>query len=103
MIGREGHDVRWLWERHLVVPVKKIGAESGNGAAVVEGRRPESPYMVSARKLLFIHEAEWAGEGCRECDAAGSQALSEPFGEEFQHIAAPGKSSSFFCPLAGGK
>lgn len=103
MIGRIGYDVGWLRQRNLVVSMKEVGAESGDGATMIERHRPESPHMVAACQLFFVHEPEWTREGLRKCDALGGQTLSEPFGEEFQHVTAPGKPSSVFRLLAGGK
>ncbi|NOS80191.1 MAG: hypothetical protein HOP32_01260 [Nitrospira sp.] len=53
----------WLRQRHLVMPMEKIGAESGNGTAPVERDRPEASYVISSRQLFFIHESEGTGKG----------------------------------------
>ena len=103
MIGRIGHDLGWLRQLHLVMPMKETGAESGNGAAMVERHCPEAPHMVAARQLFFVHEPEGTGEGFREGNASNGETLNKPFSEELQHVAAPGKPSSVFRLFAGGE
>jgi len=103
MVWRIGHDAGRLRQQHLVMPMKEVGAESGDGAAMVERHRPEAPHMVAARQLVFIHEPKGAREGFRKGDASGSETLSKPFGEEFQYVATPGKPSSVCCLFAGWK
>jgi len=77
MIGREGHDLWRMGQRNLVVPMKEVGAESGDGAPMVERHRPESPHMVAVRQLLFIHEPEGARKGFREGNASSGEMLNQ--------------------------
>lgn len=101
MVRWIGHNVGRLGKRHLVMPMKKVGAESGDGASMVKGHCPEAPYVISSLQLFFIHEPEGTGEGLREGNAAGSETFGQSLGEKFQHIAAPGEPCPIFRSIAG--
>ena len=103
MIRGIGHDVGWLRQRHLVVPVEKIGAESGDRAAMVERHRPEAPHMFAVCQLFLVHQPKGTREGFREGDASSGETLREPFSEKFQYVATPGKPFSVFRLFAGRK
>ncbi len=83
------------------MPMKEVGAESGDGALMVERHRPETPHMVAVRQLFFIHKSERPRKGFRKGNALSGKTLNKPFREEFQHIAAPGKPLSIFRLFAG--
>ena len=85
------------------MPMKEVSAESGDGAAMVERHCPEAPHMVAVCQLFFIHELKGARKGFREGNAWGGETLTKPFSEESQYVATPGKPSSVFRLLAGGK
>lgn len=85
------------------MPMKEVGAKSGDGAAMVERHRPETPHMVAARQLFFIHKSERTRKGFRKSNASCGETLSKPFSEVFQHVATPGQLSSVFRLLAGGE
>ena len=56
MAGGIGHDARHLREADLIMPMEEIGADPGDGAAMVQGDRPKSPHMLAVGLLVFIHE-----------------------------------------------
>jgi hypothetical protein len=85
------------------MPMKEVGAESGDGATMVERHRPEAPDMVAVSQLFLIHEPKGARKGFREGNVSNGKTFDKPFSEEFQHVAAPGKSSSIFRLFAGGE
>ncbi len=59
---REVGDPMRLWERYLVMPMKKVGAVPGERVAVVERRRPNAPYVSLICESFFIHESKRAGK-----------------------------------------
>lgn len=63
MIGRIGDDLGQSWQRHLVMPMKEVRAESGDGATMVERHRPELSHMIAVCQLFFIHEPERTRKG----------------------------------------
>lgn len=79
------------------MPMEEIGADSCDRTAAVERHGPESPNMVAARELVFVHESERSRKRLGEGDALVGQPFREAFDQEFQHIAAPGKMSPISC------
>lgn len=55
---REVGDPMRLWERYLVMPMKKVGAVPGERVAVVDRRRPNAPYVSPICESFFTHESK---------------------------------------------
>ena len=87
----------------LIVSMKEECANSGNGAAVVQGDRPESPHVLAIGLLHFIHQAQGPGEWIGEGNTHGGKPLGESLGQEVENVPAPGKAAAVFARLARGK
>jgi hypothetical protein len=83
MIGREGHDVRRLRQRHPIMSMKEVGTDPGDRAAIIERDCPESPHMIASGKLVLIHKAKWPGISFRERNSTRGQTLRQSFDEVF--------------------
>jgi len=83
------------------MPMEEGGAEARHRAAMVQCRCPESPHMVPIRRLIFIHESEWAREGFGEGDSLSGQTFRQAVDQKLQHVATPGESSAVPCRFAG--
>lgn len=103
MIRRIGDDLGRLRQRHLVVAMEKVCAETGDGAAMIQGHGPEPANVLAVRQLVFIHQPEWARECVTKRNSVSSQSFSQSVGQILQHIAAPGELFSVLGLFAGRK
>lgn len=83
--------------------MEEEGTDSGDGAAMLQGDRPEASDMLAVGLLIFIHQAQGAGKGIGKRNALGGESFGESLRQKVENVSAPGELPAISASLAGGK
>jgi hypothetical protein len=103
IIRREPHDARWSGNSHPIVAVVKHRAELGNRMSgfVLDHDGPEPAYVLAVLVLVLVPEPEWTRVRPQALEPQRGKVFGHTLGQEFQDLAAPGKSVTMARPLSG--